>query len=921
MPVSRQELQLRALMREANKSSKAKPKPKLEAAPDVVATSGDSQAGEGTLSPLSPKGGSSSAADALGSTASQMAASSPNVAVLVQGQGSAPTDEDGQQASSIPAPSSSSELTKRVSVRTTPKQKPLTEKETSFDVLESSELEQRKRIARLNGINLDSLRSADGKPLSADDVLKVVSAGCRDETHTGTGRSGSRKSQGGASSAESLYSSPALAEKAQYHSTGSPTGRHHPVRSRRAELRFLDPHNSVDHLTQFGGGGREQAPLWKTPGFLTAQAFAETLRSYDDEGLDGVGYFDGNTMNAGTRPSVTPLEHDVRLRMGLAEPRMAWQPQQLQISWTDSTRRPLAGGGASPPPRARAIGRTSKDLSDLFSRSSPRLHGSASYSRCMLSDRSCPSLHEVPAAGALGKWLDVRDDLRDQHDDRGVRLPDTALSPPDHSCAVSRTLVPINGVSSTPLVPIMVTGRKSVQVQLFELLKGNSNRVLELFKEWDTDGNGAVDKMELRKGIAGLGYSVPKKEIDFLFDCFDKDGSGEIAYGEFKKMLSEESLAHALEAADPEMRKKAKERQLRLTRRLSRESKEHRYLGDHEEERPDSPIAFESFMLLKSLYTTRKPEATELERAPPPPPKPRPRLQRVNSYNVRSPRGSIGGNGGGGREGSSNRRRRSDAGVRPGTNSMAMRAPQSSTAEAPSRQPPASTTKTSVIAMPLRVAIFPWSATEVGERAMEGTHGSARFSRGHPESAAVVSTYPNNLLERERERMAAVKAGRVIGPPSAAALPIRIRVSATVEPPPLRAASISVVPRPRHGARVVHATLQAPPDRSPPRAGSRLPSDEPVLDELADGMDKARKYLAHRNLESDSRDGSLSDDTSHQLRNLESDSRDGSLSDDTSHQFRNLESDSRDGSLPADGGEPSDRSESGHNRSASYECD
>ncbi|KOO21843.1 hypothetical protein Ctob_002187 [Chrysochromulina tobinii] len=321
-----------------------------------------------------------------------MAASSPNVAD-VPGQESSPTEEDGQQASCIPAPSSSSELTKRVSVRTSPKQKPLTEKETSFDVLESSELEQRKRIARLTGINLDSLRSADGKPLSAEDVLKVVSAGCRDETHTG--RSGSRKSQGGASSAdESLYSSPALAEKVQYRSTASPTGRHRSV--------------------------------------------------------------------------------------------------------------------------------------------------------------------------------------------------------------------------SQTLVPIKATARKSVQVQLFELLKGNSNRVLELFKEWDTDGNGAVDKMELRKGIAGLGYSVPNKEIDFLFDCFDKDGSGEIAYSEFKKMLSEESLAHALEAADPEMRRKAKERQLRLTRRLSRESKEYRYLHDHEEERPDSPIAFESFMLLKSMYATRKPEETSL---------------------------------------------------------------------------------------------------------------------------------------------------------------------------------------------------------------------------------------------------------------------------------------------------------------------
>ena len=50
-----------------------------------------------------------------------------------------------------------------------------------------------------------------------------------------------------------------------------------------------------------------------------------------------------------------------------------------------------------------------------------------------------------------------------------------------------------------------------------------------------------------------------------------------------------------------------------------------------------------------------------------------------------------------------------------------------------------------------------------------------------------------------------------------------------------------------------------------------------VRDGLADGMAKARQYLAHRNLESGSRDGSLSDDTSHQIWNLESGSRDGSL--------------------------------------------
>ena len=55
----------------------------------------------------------------------------------------------------------------------------------------------------------------------------------------------------------------------------------------------------------------------------------------------------------------------------------------------------------------------------------------------------------------------------------------------------------------------------------------------------------------------------------------------------------------------------------------------------------------------------------------------------------------------------------------------------------------------------------------------------------------------------------------------------------------------------------------------------RPPSEESVRehgvrDGLADGMAKARQYLAHRNLESGSRDGSLSDDTSHQIWNLES---------------------------------------------------
>ena len=50
------------------------------------------------------------------------------------------------------------------------------------------------------------------------------------------------------------------------------------------------------------------------------------------------------------------------------------------------------------------------------------------------------------------------------------------------------------------------------QDQLRELLTANSVRVIDLFRQWDTDGNGVVDKKEFRRAVAAFGFEAPKEE-------------------------------------------------------------------------------------------------------------------------------------------------------------------------------------------------------------------------------------------------------------------------------------------------------------------------------------------------------------------------------------------------------------------------
>ena len=62
--------------------------------------------------------------------------------------------------------------------------------------------------------------------------------------------------------------------------------------------------------------------------------------------------------------------------------------------------------------------------------------------------------------------------------------------------------------------------------------------MIDLFREWDADGDGNVTRKEFHKAMPKLGFDVPKEQIDEVFNGFDPDGSGEVSYTELKKFLT-----------------------------------------------------------------------------------------------------------------------------------------------------------------------------------------------------------------------------------------------------------------------------------------------------------------------------------------------------------------------------------------------
>ena len=62
--------------------------------------------------------------------------------------------------------------------------------------------------------------------------------------------------------------------------------------------------------------------------------------------------------------------------------------------------------------------------------------------------------------------------------------------------------------------------------QIRDYLSKKGVRVIELFRQWDDDQTGKIEKKEFRRGMKELGLTVGKKQLDKLFDMWDPDKTG-----------------------------------------------------------------------------------------------------------------------------------------------------------------------------------------------------------------------------------------------------------------------------------------------------------------------------------------------------------------------------------------------------------
>jgi hypothetical protein len=84
-----------------------------------------------------------------------------------------------------------------------------------------------------------------------------------------------------------------------------------------------------------------------------------------------------------------------------------------------------------------------------------------------------------------------------------------------------------------PRTPRPVRLQEHLRTSLF----ANAVRVIDLFREWDVDADGCISRTEFSYALPLLGIQASKEQTDALFEDFDTDGSGEISFKEFNKMV------------------------------------------------------------------------------------------------------------------------------------------------------------------------------------------------------------------------------------------------------------------------------------------------------------------------------------------------------------------------------------------------
>lgn len=81
----------------------------------------------------------------------------------------------------------------------------------------------------------------------------------------------------------------------------------------------------------------------------------------------------------------------------------------------------------------------------------------------------------------------------------------------------------------TPRVPPM-----HGKVNHPELDDGEGDETFEIFKSFDRDGSGSIDRGELARLLEALGQPNDEDELAMALDVVDANGSGRISWAEFK---------------------------------------------------------------------------------------------------------------------------------------------------------------------------------------------------------------------------------------------------------------------------------------------------------------------------------------------------------------------------------------------------
>ena len=83
-----------------------------------------------------------------------------------------------------------------------------------------------------------------------------------------------------------------------------------------------------------------------------------------------------------------------------------------------------------------------------------------------------------------------------------------------------------------------------IRYALRDALVRSASRVIDLFRKWDEDGDGTVDKKEFRKALRQCGFDAPLDAMNELFEEMDSSGDGKVDFKEMNRVLRQGSAVH-----------------------------------------------------------------------------------------------------------------------------------------------------------------------------------------------------------------------------------------------------------------------------------------------------------------------------------------------------------------------------------------